>query len=214
MGVAWFIGSKTDVGRDVPPRKSYSKSSKNQPKVDQQPPQHPFPDPKDSSSLPGKRDDHVPNPKGVPSDDISLEKAPPNSSSNAVGFSDTTVRMSSLMGRGNPLDFFNQASLASINEAPESEWPILHAGGGVSRGNLADIGSGMNAHRFHLDGPPPANPSMGMNQVDQHPPQLPFAMFPSDPMRLLIQEMNPPIHLLKSGTKGKYSLHVLHVYYP
>ena len=124
-----------------------------------------------------------------------------------VGFSDTTVRMSSLMGRGHPLEIFNQASLASITEAPESEWPILHAGGGSHPlGNIfaAAVAAGSNPQRCHLDGPPPPPvnpppPPMGLDQ----PPQLPFPVYSHDPLRFLIQEMNPPVHLLKSGTAGK-----------
>ncbi len=108
-------------------------------------------------------------------------------------FSEAIVRMSSLMGREDPLHILNQASLASINDAPESEWPILNAGCGSGRGHLGNVVmGGSNPQRCHLDGPPPLDA----------PAQLPFPVYSHDPMQSLIQEMNPPIHLLRTGTAG------------
>ena len=115
---------------------------------------------------------------------------------NTVGFSDTTVRMNSLMGRGNPLELFNQESLASINEAPESEWPILHASGGSGRGRIGNIIlSGSNPQRCHLDGPPAPEHSIHQSLLSHNL------------VAFLAQEMNPPVHLLNTGTPGKLSIY-------
>ena len=118
-------------------------------------------------------------------------------------FSETTVRMSSLMGLQDPLHILNQASLGSINDAPESEWPILNAGCGSGRGHHGNVViGGSNPQRCHLDGPPPLDA----------PPQLPFSVYSHDPARSLIQEMDPPIHLLKTGTTGMNNQLQMHVY--
>lgn len=125
--------------------------------------------------------------------------------SSSVGFSEATVRMSSLMGR--PLEIFNQTSMASVNEAPESEWPILNAGS--LRNRLTTVMAGSNPQRCHLDGPPPPPPAT-MEQLQL----LPFIttaptgtsvdnlLCEIDPMKLLIKEMDPPLHLLKTGSSG------------
>lgn len=122
----------------------------------------------------------------------------------SAGFSEYTVRMSNLMGR--TLDMFNQASLASINEAPESEWPILNAGS--LRNRYTTVMAGANPQRCHLDGPPP--PAALEQQLPTMPPQqqLPFMTAPTgfdnqvDHMKLLIKEMDPPLELLKTGSAG------------
>ena len=131
------------------------------------------------------------------------ERYPPQYA-NGGGFSDITVRMNSLMGRGNPLDVLNQGYFTSITEAPESEWPILHAGGGGVDNRRQFTGQNAGC-TFHLDGPPVNPPHhIGVTNNGDLPPNshLPPFMFPPDPLQLLIQEMNPPVQLLKSGSIG------------
>ena len=148
---------------------------------------------------------HQPRPYTIypPVSSIGQQERYPPQYATGGGFSDITVRMNSLMGRGNPLDVLNQGNFTSITEAPESEWPILHAGGaGID--NRRQF-TGQNAGRtFHLDGPPVNPPHIGVtNNGDlPHNSHLPPFMFAADPLQLLIQEMNPPVQLLKSGSIG------------
>ena len=196
-------------------RKSYSKSSKTQqtrqdrtqrpPLVEKKEvteiltPQPSYTKQDDNGVIVGepsytKQDNNTVIVDGQLKDEQSCNKITPDSLfDQASVFSDTTVRVSSLMGRGNPLEIFNQESLACISEAPESEWPILHASGGRGGGRIGTIVlSGSNPQRCHLDGPPPPE----QYQTQQS------SFYSQNVVAFLIQEMNPPLHLLKTGTPG------------
>lgn len=117
--------------------------------------------------------------------------------------SESTMFMTSLMGRSFPQEILTQSQLSAITDAPECEWPILNP-----VGNKNPLHPSLPSS-LHIDGPP-VNPSsnglpMSMDNMNsQSMPMVPF-LYTTDPLQILMHEFNPPMHLLHNGgTPGKY----------
>ena len=114
-------------------------------------------------------------------------------------FSDSTMYMAALMGRTLHPELLTQNQLSAITDAPECEWPILTTG---------DLKGGIAAYTrsgSFIDGPPapPTTGAMGENLSSQAMGfQVPM-LFPPNYTYFLMNEMNPPIHLLQCRTVGE-----------
>ena len=122
--------------------------------------------------------------------------------------SESTMYMTSLMGRSFPQDILTQSQLSAITDAPECEWPILNP-----VGNKNPLHPSLPSS-LHIDGPP-VNPSsnvlpVNMDVNSQSMPMVPF-LYTTDPLQILMHEFNPPMHLLHNGgTLGERTLPLFH----
>ena len=136
----------------------------------------------------------------LPSGILLPPQVPPSSMGGTGQFPDP-LYMNAFVGRPYP-DLLTQKQLSSITDAPESEWPNLTAG---------DIKNGLAAYAqsgSFIDGPPAPSSAaagaagenvgsqvMGFQMPMMYPPQ-------NNHVYLLMNELNPPIHLLQHKTNG------------
>lgn len=119
---------------------------------------------------------------------------PPSSLDETSRFLNSTAYVNSLIGRPYP-EILTQKQLSAITDAPECEWPNLTA---------EDLKAAGYTQSSFIDGPPAGTAAgehvnsqvMGFQMPMLFPQNHPF-------MYVLMNEMNPPLHLLECNTNGE-----------